>query len=114
MGVTVTPRTEAEIRRLVESGRYADADAVVLTALEALMDREEVRQTKLRELVVADAGFIFAGWCGSEKCEAKVKEETKATIRCLPFEEFRSQKAPSNCLVCGGSAQHEAVWSRAY
>ena len=69
---------------------------------------------KLRELVEADAGFVFAGWCGSADCEAKVKEETKATIRCLPLEEFRSKEAPANCVVCGSGAQHEAIWARAY
>jgi prolyl-tRNA synthetase len=69
---------------------------------------------KLKELVEADAGFVFAGWCGSAECEAKVKEETKATIRCLPFEEFRSKQAPEKCVVCGAGAAHEAVWARAY
>jgi prolyl-tRNA synthetase len=49
---------------------------------------------KLKELVEADAGFVFAGWCGGAACEAQVKEETNATIRCLPFEEFRSKTAP--------------------
>src|SRR5688572_14574427 len=50
---------------------------------------------KLRELVEAEAGFIYAGWCGSEECEAKVKEETKATIRNIPDEEFRSKEKPA-------------------
>jgi len=69
---------------------------------------------QLRELVERDAGFVFGGWCGSAECEQKVKDETKATIRCLPFEEFRSKQAPATCLVCGGAPQHEAVWARAY
>ena len=69
---------------------------------------------KLRELVEADAGFVFAGWCGSAACEAKVKEESKATIRNLPMEEFRSKEAPAKCVVCGAAAQHEAIWARAY
>ncbi|MGQ0561187.1 MAG: proline--tRNA ligase [Gemmatimonadota bacterium] len=69
---------------------------------------------RLKQLVESDAGFVFAGWCGSEACETKVKEETKATIRCLPFEEFRSSTPPRSCVVCGRDAQHEAVWARAY
>ena len=69
---------------------------------------------KLRELVEADAGFVYAGWCGSAECEAKVKEETKATIRNLPQEEFRSKQAPQKCAVCGQGAKHEAIWARAY
>jgi prolyl-tRNA synthetase len=43
-----------------------------------------------------------------------VKEETKATIRVLPDEAFRSTPAPERCLVCGQPAGHEAVWARAY
>ncbi|MBX6362571.1 MAG: proline--tRNA ligase [Gemmatimonadetes bacterium] len=69
---------------------------------------------RFREIVEGPGGFIYAGWCGSAACEAKVKEETKATIRCLPFEEFRTPEAPTRCLVCGGEAKHEAVWDRAY
>jgi prolyl-tRNA synthetase len=69
---------------------------------------------KLKELVEADAGFVFAGWCGSEQCEAKVKEDTKATIRTLPMEEFRSKEKPAKCVVCGQAANHEAIWARAY
>jgi prolyl-tRNA synthetase len=69
---------------------------------------------KLKELVEADAGFVFAGWCGSEECEAKVKEDTKATIRNLPDEEFRSKEKPAKCAVCGNAAVHEAIWARAY
>ncbi|HET9439128.1 MAG TPA: proline--tRNA ligase [Longimicrobiales bacterium] len=69
---------------------------------------------KLRELVEADAGFVYAGWCGSAECESKVKDETKATIRNLPMEEFRSKQKPAKCAVCGKAAQHEAIWARAY
>jgi prolyl-tRNA synthetase len=43
-----------------------------------------------------------------------VKEETKATIRVLPDEEFRSAEAPTSCLKCGKSATAEAVWAKAY
>jgi antitoxin ParD1/3/4 len=55
MSVTLTPQTEAEIRQLIDSGRYPDADAVVHTALRALKDQEEAKLAKLRELV--RAGF---------------------------------------------------------
>jgi prolyl-tRNA synthetase len=69
---------------------------------------------QLKELVERDAGFVYAGWCGSAACEARVKEETKATIRCIPLEEFRSSPAPAKCAVCGGGAVHEVIWARAY
>jgi prolyl-tRNA synthetase len=61
-----------------------------------------------------DGGFVFAGWCGSPECEAAVKDDTKATIRVLPDEEFRSAEPPQRCLRCGKSAIAEAVWAKAY
>jgi prolyl-tRNA synthetase len=69
---------------------------------------------QLREIVEGPGGFVYAGWCGSAACEERVKEETKATIRVLPDEEFRSEQAPTHCLACGAEAQHEAIWARAY
>ena len=69
---------------------------------------------RFREILEGPGGFVYAGWCGSAECEERVKEETKATIRCLPFPEFRSEPAPAHCLVCGGGAEAEAVWARAY
>jgi prolyl-tRNA synthetase len=74
-----------------------------------------VEEYEAFKTMVADkGGFFFAGWCGEVACEERVKEETRATIRVLPDEAFRSDPAPTNCLVCGSAARHEAVWARAY
>jgi prolyl-tRNA synthetase len=69
---------------------------------------------RLREIIEGPGGFVFAGWCGSTECEQKVKEDTKATIRVLPHEEWRSADQPTVCAVCGRAAQAEAIWARAY
>ncbi|MEE9208346.1 MAG: proline--tRNA ligase [Gemmatimonadota bacterium] len=68
---------------------------------------------QFQALIADRGGFVFCGWCGDAECEARIKEDTKATIRVLPDEEFRSAEAPSTCL-CGSGAQHEAVWARGY
>jgi prolyl-tRNA synthetase len=68
---------------------------------------------RFKEIVEA-GGFVYAGWNGDPAVEARVKEETKATIRCIPDEEFRSAEAPARCLVTGEPAKHEVVWARAY
>jgi prolyl-tRNA synthetase len=68
---------------------------------------------RFKEIVEA-GGFVYAGWNGDPAVEARVKEETKATIRCIPDEEFRSAEAPTRCLVTGEPAKHEVVWARAY
>jgi prolyl-tRNA synthetase len=61
-----------------------------------------------------EGAFVYAGWCGGTDCEAAIKEETKATIRVLPDEEFRSAEAPKHCLKCGRDATAEALWAKAY
>jgi prolyl-tRNA synthetase len=69
---------------------------------------------RLGEIMNGAGGFVFAGWCGSGACEQQVKEETKATLRVIPDDEFRSPEAPARCLVCGEAASEEVVWARAY
>ncbi|HEV8455117.1 MAG TPA: proline--tRNA ligase [Gemmatimonadales bacterium] len=59
-------------------------------------------------------GFVYAGFCGSGTCEAEIKEQTKATIRVLPDEEFRSPVTPTTCVWCGRPSVAEAVWAKAY
>ncbi len=64
--------------------------------------------------VAGDGGFVYAGFCGLASCEAEIKEQTKATIRVLPDEEFRSPVAPTTCMWCGRPSVAEAVWAKAY
>ncbi|HIE38688.1 MAG TPA: proline--tRNA ligase [Anaerolineales bacterium] len=63
----------------------------------------------LRE--AAADGFAYAWWCGSAECEAKVKEETSATIRCIPLDQGPGK---GRCIVCGEEAAERAVFGRAY
>ena len=60
---------------------------------------------------IEDGGFFWAHWCGNAECETRVKEETKATIRCLPFD---VREEAGTCLVCGGKSERRVVWARAY
>ncbi len=76
--------------------------------------REPVTYHRFRELMDGEGAFVYAGWCGDAACEAEIKAETKATIRVLPDEEFRSADAPTTCLRCGRPASAEAVWAKAY
>jgi prolyl-tRNA synthetase len=81
---------------------------------EANSYRDVADYARFREILDGEGGFVYTGWCGSAECEARVKDETKATIRCLPFEEFQSDPAPAACVVCGGESVVEAVWAKAY
>ena len=66
---------------------------------------------ELEDLLVATAGFATVGWCGSAECEARVKERTKATIRCLPLTQ---EPVDGPCIVCGRPASERATWAQAY
>ena len=56
-------------------------------------------------------GWAYSYWCGSRDCEAKVKEDTKATTRCIPMNQ---QVPPGKCIVCGQPASDKAYFAKAY
>jgi prolyl-tRNA synthetase len=56
-------------------------------------------------------GFALAGWCGSEACEAHVKQELNATSRNIPF---KPPIEKTTCFVCGSQAQHTVLFGRSY
>ncbi len=56
-------------------------------------------------------GFIKAMWCGDTACEEKIKEETTATSRCIPFEQ---EKVSDTCVCCGKEAKELVYWAKAY
>lgn len=56
-------------------------------------------------------GFIKAMWCGNQACEDKIKEETSATSRCIPFEQ---QQISETCICCDKPAEKMVVWAKAY
>ena len=58
-----------------------------------------------------DEGFLSAHWCGSPECEARAQEETKATIRCIPFD--RETEA-GRCVLCGQPSEGRVVFAKAY
>jgi prolyl-tRNA synthetase len=58
-----------------------------------------------------ETGFAFAWWCGSADCEAKIKEETKATMRCIPLEQPGGSGA---CIFCGKPSREKGIFARAY
>lgn len=61
MSVTLTPKIEERIRHWIDTGRYADAEAVIDKALEALENEEQAKFLRLRELVLAGFASPSAG-----------------------------------------------------
>ncbi len=64
---------------------------------------------------IEKGGFIMAHWDGTPETEEKIKEETKATIRCIPFDTFvEGDKTPGTCMVTGKPSECRVVFARAY
>ncbi|SCP99574.1 proline--tRNA ligase [Anaerobium acetethylicum] len=56
-------------------------------------------------------GFVKAMWCGDRECEEKIKEDTTATSRCMPFEQ---EQIADTCICCGKPAKTMVYWGKAY
>ena len=67
-------------------------------------DYEELKQ-------VLENGWALSWWCGDPACEAKVKEETRASTRCIPLEQPGGK---GKCIVCGKEASEKVIFSKAY
>ncbi len=76
--------------------------------------RGRIDYARFREVMAGEGAFVYAGWCGGAPCEAQIKDETKATIRVLPDEEFQSAETPTRCLRCSNPSTSEALWAKAY
>ena len=66
---------------------------------------------EFKNLVKNNSGFIYAHWDGTEKTEEKIKSETKATIRCIPYD---NKGKPGKCIVTGKPSKQKVVFSKAY
>ena len=66
---------------------------------------------EFKEIIINQGGFISAHWDGSKEVEEKIKQETKATIRCLPLEK---NPEPGKCMVTGLPSAQRALFAIAY
>lgn len=64
-----------------------------------------------QRLLDEDPGFILAHWDGTPETEEKIKNETKATIRCIPLER---EEEPGTCMVTGNPSAGRVLFARAY
>ena len=63
------------------------------------------------EIMKKEGGFVMAHWNGSPEVEAKIKGDTKATIRCIPLD---PDPVPGKCMVTGEPSEREVVFAVAY
>ncbi len=60
---------------------------------------------------VVEDRWAFSWWCSDRECEAQIKEETKATTRCIPLEQ---PGGAGTCIHCGKPASEKAIFAKAY
>jgi prolyl-tRNA synthetase len=61
---------------------------------------------------VVEDGWAFSWWCGSNECEDKIKQDTKATTRCIPLE--GQPGGTGRCIVCNEKAEKKVYFARGY
>lgn len=66
---------------------------------------------EFKDLIENKGGFVKAMWCGDTACEEKIKEDTTATSRCIPFEQ---EHIADTCVCCGKKAEKMVYWGKAY
>jgi prolyl-tRNA synthetase len=108
-----TPVKEADIAATVENLLEDIQQRMFEKARAILQEKTTSVQSydELKKVLEEKGGFIKAAWCGSPECEAKVKDETGATIRVRPFQK---ETPTSGCVVCGKEAKEVVYFARSY
>jgi prolyl-tRNA synthetase len=98
--------TAEKLLQEIQDNMLAKAKAVAAEKTTAVQSYEEFKQ-----VLEAKGGFLKAAWCGDPACEAKVKDETGATIRVIPFQR---EEPTTPCIICGQKAKDTAYFARSY
>lgn len=120
---TVIAAAEAavKVRELLDSiqkNLYDRAKAFRLENTRDISDYEEMKAfygkagEENEGTATARGGFARALWCGSRECEAKLKAETKVTLRCMPMDD--QEHVEGKCALCGSPAKFRAIFARNY
>jgi prolyl-tRNA synthetase len=67
-----------------------------------------------RRIIDGNTGFVKAYWCGERSCEDQIKEDTRATSRCMPLGDAAEAPEGAVCVCCGRPAKKLVYWGRAY
>ncbi len=108
-----TPVNEADIPTTIEKLLAEIQDNLFAKAKVMLQEKTNAVQTydEFKFVLCDKGGFVKAAWCGSADDEAKIKEETGATIRVRPFQK---EEPTTNCVYCGQKAKETVYFARSY
>ena len=120
--VSLKKRIDSVKSILIRSGELPDKLEELLISIQAEMlnkaedyknnnSREVNNFSEFKELMKTKRGFIRAFWCEDEKCEESIKEETKASTRCL---ELDAKEEKGKCIYCKKQAIHKWIFALAY
>ena len=106
--VSLSELTEkvAKLLQTIQADMYNRAKAHRDEHTYSATDYDTFKQT-----IEEKPGFVKAMWCGLEECEEKIKEDTTATSRCIPFEQ---EEITKTCICCGKPATQMVYWGKAY
>ncbi len=90
----------------------ADIQASLLKRASDFRDAHIFEPKDYEELkTIVEEGWAYSWWCGDPACENKVKEDTKATTRCIPMDQPGGK---GKCIVCGKEATEKVHFAKAY
>ncbi len=104
--ITEVAETAQKIMTQMQSDMLERAKAHLAAHISDAHDYDE-----FKDAVANKPGFIRGMWCGDEACELKIKEDTTATSRCMPFEQ---ESIDDKCVCCGKPAKKLVFWGKAY
>lgn len=90
----------------IHDNMYNEAKKFLDSHIDTALTKEE-----LIDKMTKKPGFVKAMHCGCEECEAKLKEETGITSRCIPEHQ---EKLSDVCAICGKPAKYELIFGKAY
>lgn len=118
----VIVRRDTRDKEIVSLDNVAESVARILDQMQSdMLERarahrdahtyEATNYDEFKEAIATKPGFVKAMWCGDEACENKIKEDTTATSRCMPFEQ---EHISDVCVCCGKPAKALVYWGKAY
>jgi prolyl-tRNA synthetase len=112
VSLTDVPAAAEKLLVEIQQSMFDKALAFRRSNTHAAADYEEFKKA-------VETGFAFAGWCGGSDCEEKIKEETRATMRCIPLHPEAvlgpgGAAGSGKCVHCGQAAKERAIFARAY
>lgn len=124
--VTILTRHTKEKKQLVQA-EFVNVSAQILDEIQHdLFKKAQDRTEKLitetndyeefKNIMTGKRGYIKSFWCESSECETAIKDETKATTRCLPFIDVDGnvEEESGHCIKCGKPATHRWLFALAY